>query len=157
VIDASFSSGPVSAQVNITNPTAHQGSYHSTLHVHLRDDTQSPPFNADLVATGNAADIDTLLGGLFPAALIVRQDLLANMTFEQAAADAQTKTNVTVTFFNDGIAEYDILGIMILGLEIVMGNASSSLHDDACTIKANLMAGLAAGGIQLPPDPCVIP
>jgi hypothetical protein len=157
-INTSVSVGPVGGQVNITNPTAQQGGgYRSTLHVHLQDNTQTPPLNDDLVATGNAADVDTLLGGLFPAALIVGQDLLNNMTFDQAAADAQAKTNVTVTFFNDGLAEYDIVyDILVLGLYF-LGSESSALHDDACTIRANLTAGMVAGGLEIPPDPCVIP
>ena len=157
-IDTSFSVGPVAGQLNITNPTAQQGGgYRSTLHVHLRDDTQTPPLNDDLVATGNAADVDTLLGGLFSAALIVGQDLLNNMTFEQAVADAQTKTSVTMTFFNDGIAEYDISAQLMELCEYCAAVVQSSLREDACTIRANLMTGMAAGGFPIPPDPCVIP
>ena len=102
LVDLSFNIGPIAAQLNITKPVAQPtGMFSSTLHVHARDDTQTPAFNGDLVATGRAEDASTLLGGFLPAALIVKQDLLAGMTFQQATADAQAKTGVTVTFFND--------------------------------------------------------
>src|SRR5262249_50885209 len=92
LLDVSFSVGSIAVQLNITNPALQPGGlFRSTLHIHVRDDSQTPNFNGDLVAIGNAADPDTLLGGLLPAALIVKQDLFAGMTFEQAAADAQTK------------------------------------------------------------------
>jgi len=55
-----------------------------TLHIHARDDTQTPSFQRDLVSIGQAADADTLLGGFLPASIIVKQDLLAGMTFQQA-------------------------------------------------------------------------
>src|SRR5260370_28062078 len=101
-LDLSFNIGPIAAQLDITNPVAQPGGgFKSTLHIHARDDTQTPAFNADLVATGQAADADTLLGGFLPAAIIVEKDLLAGMTFQQAAAGAQAKTGGTVTFFND--------------------------------------------------------
>jgi len=161
LLDTSFSIGPLAVQLNITNPVAQPGGggYRSTLHMHVRDDTQTPAFNGDLVAIGNAADADTLLGGLLPAAMIVKKDLLAGMTFEQAAADAQTKTGVTVTFFNDPTAvEYAVmLALIIVVCITASATVSPGLHDDACTIKSNLLDGLAAGGFQTPPDPCVIP
>jgi Flp pilus assembly pilin Flp len=160
LLDTSFSIGPLAVQLNITNPVAQPaGGYRSTLHMHARDDTQTPAFNGDLVAIGNAADVDTLLGGLFPAAMIVKKDILAGMTFEQAAADAQTKTAVTVTFFNDPTAvEYAVMLALIIVVCITeSATVSPGLHDDACTIKSNLLAGLAAGGFQEPPDPCLIP
>jgi len=160
LLDTSFSVGPLAVQLNITNPVAQPaGGYHSTLHVHIRDDTRTPAFNGDLVATGNAADVDTLLGGLLPAAMIVKQDLLANMTFDQAVADAQTKTGVTVTFFNDPTAVEYVVTLAIYIVVVITGAATVSpgLHDVACTIKSNLLAGLAAGGFQEPPDPCLIP
>src|SRR5260370_22768778 len=108
VLDLSFNIGPIAAQLNITNVVAQPGGgFKSTLHIHARDDTQTPAFNADLVATGQAADADTLLGGFLPASLIVKNDLLARMTFQQASRDAQAKTGVTVTFLNDAtLAEY---------------------------------------------------
>jgi Flp pilus assembly pilin Flp len=161
LLDVSFSVGSVALQLNITNPVAQpQGIFRSTLHVHIRDDSQTPNFNGDLVAIGNAPDADTLLGGLLPAALIVKQDLFAGMTFEQATADAQTKTGVTVTFFNDPTAvEYAVmLALIIVVCITAISNVSPGLHDDACTIKSNLLAGLAAGGFPTtPPDSCVIP
>jgi Flp pilus assembly pilin Flp len=160
LLDVSFSVGSIAVQLNITNPAPQPGGlFRSTLHMHARDNTQTPPFNGDIVATGNAPDADTLLGGLLPAALIVKQDLFAGMTFEQAVADAQTKTGVTVTFFNDPTAvEYAVmLALIIVVCITAIARVSPPLHDEACTIKTNLMAGLAAAGFQEPPDPCVIP
>src|SRR5215471_17753667 len=115
-LDVSFSFGSLAVQLNITNPVAlPSGVLRSTLHMHARDDTQTPPFNGDLVAIGNAPDADTLLGGLLPAAIIVKKDLFAGMTFEQASADAQTKTGVTITFFNDPTAvEYAVMIALII-------------------------------------------
>src|SRR5438477_3000105 len=99
ILDLSFNIGPIAAELHITNPVAQPGGvFKSTLHAHARDDTQTPAFNGDLVATGQAADPDTLVGGFLPAALIVLKDVAAGMTFQQAAADAQAKTGVTVTF-----------------------------------------------------------
>jgi hypothetical protein len=160
LLDISFSIGPTTVQLNITNPVAQPaGGYHSTLHVHIRDDTQTPAFNGDLVAIGNATDADTLLGGLLPAAMIVKKDLLAGMTFEQAAADAQTKTGVTVTFFNDPTAVEYLVTLAITIVVVITGAATVSpgLRDDACAIKSTLLSALTAGGFQEPPDPCLIP
>ncbi len=160
LFDISVSVGPIAVQLNITNPVAQSaGLFRSTLNMHIRDDTQTPAFNGDLVAIGNATDADTLLGGLLPAAMIVKKDLLAGMTLQQAVADAQTKTGVTVTFFNDPTAvEYAVMLALIMVVVIgTSATVSPGLHDDACTIKSNLMAALAAGGFQSPPDPCLIP
>src|SRR5260370_31283210 len=88
MLDLSFNIGPIAAQLDITNPVAQPGGgFKSTLHIHARDDTQAPAFNADLVATGQAADANTLLGGFLPAAIIVVKDRLARMTVQHAAAD----------------------------------------------------------------------
>jgi len=157
VIDLSFNVGPIAVQLDITKPVAHvAGVFSSTLHLHARDDTQTPAFNGDLVATGQAADANTLLGGFLPAALIVKQDLLAGMTFQQAATDAQAKTGVTVTFLNDvAMVEYALLLVAVLLLaasRIVV--IQPGLGDQACAIRAKLEAGLAALGVQNPPDPC---
>lgn len=161
LLDVSFSVGSVALQLNITNPVGlPQGFFRSTLHVHVRDDSQTPALNGDIVAIGNATDADTLLGGLIPAALIVKQDLVAGMIFQQAAADAQTKTGVNVTFFNDPTAvEYAVmLALIIVVCITAIANVSPPLHDDSCTIKSNLVAGLAAAGFPTtPPDSCVIP
>ena len=156
-INISFSIGSIAAQLDITNPVAQPGGgFKTTLHIHARDDTQTPAFNADLVSTGQAADANTLLGGFVPAALIVKQDLLAGMTFQQAAADAQAKTGVTVTFLNDAtMVEYALLLVAVLLLaasRIVV--IQPGLGDQACAIRAKLEAALAAGGFQNPPDPC---
>ena len=156
-INISFGIGSIAAQLDITNPVAQPGGgFKSTLHIHARDDTQTPAFNADLVSTGQAADANTLLGGFVPAALIVKQDLLAGMTFPQASADAQAKTGVTVTFLNDAsMVEYALLLVAVLLLaasRIVV--IQPGLGDQACAIRAKLEAALAAGGFQNPPDPC---
>lgn len=161
LLDVSFSNGPLAVQLNITNAVAaSQGLFRSTLHIHIRDDSQTPNFNGDLIAIGNAPDADTLLGGLLPAAIIVKKDLFAGMTFQQASADAQTKTGVTVTFFNDPTAvEYAVmLALIIVVCITATATVSPGLHDDACTIKSTLVAGLAAAGFSsTPTDSCVIP
>jgi Flp pilus assembly pilin Flp len=79
------------------------------------------------------------------------------MTFQQAAADAQAKTGVTVTFFNDAtMVEYGLMIALIL--IVCMGaitRVQPGLGDQACTIRSKLEAGLAAGGFPTsPPDPC---
>src|SRR5882724_6566320 len=158
VLDISVNVGPIAVQLDITKPVAQPatGLFKSTLHIHARDDTQTPAFNADLVATGQAADADTLLGGFLPAGLIVKNDLLAGMTFQQAAADAQAKTGVTVTFFNDAtMTEYALLLVAVLLLSVTrVVTIQPGLGGDACAIRANLQAGLAFLEPQAPPDPC---
>jgi hypothetical protein len=157
VLDLSFNIGPIALQLDITKPVVLPGgAFKSTLHVHARDDTQTPAFNGDLVATGQAADADTLLGGFLPAALIVEKDLLAGLTFQQAAADAQAKTGVTVTFFNDAtMVEYALLlGLIAIACMDTIRTVSPRLGGDACTIRGKLEAGLAALGFSNPPDPC---
>jgi hypothetical protein len=157
-LDTSFGVGPIAVQLNTTNPVVQSGVFRSTLHIHVRDDTQTPAFNGDLVAIGSAADANTLLGGLLPAAIILKQDLLASMTFEQAVADAETKTGVRVTFFNDASMVEYALGLLTVLIVVVgtLPTVSPLLHDHACTIKTNLQAGLLALGYQNPPDPCVV-
>jgi Flp pilus assembly pilin Flp len=161
VLDLSFNIGPIAAQLDITKPVAQPGGgFKSTLHVHARDDTQTPAFNGDLVATGQAADADTLLGGFVPAALIILKDIAAGMTFQQAAADAQTKTGVTVTFLNDpGLTEYALILALIAIIAIAaLTLPQPGLKDQLCTIHDNIRAGLAAGGFPTnPPDPCTTP
>ena len=160
LIDVSFNSGPLAVQLNITNPVQTQGLFRSTLHIHVRDDSQTPNFNGDLVAMGNAPDSDTLLGGLLPAAIIVKQDLATGMTFQLASADAQKKTGVIVTFFNDPTAvEYAVMLALIIVVCITAETTvSPGLHDDGCAIKSTLVAGLEAAGFPTTPtDSCVIP
>jgi hypothetical protein len=41
-IDTAFSVGPIALQLNITNPVAQPGGFRSTLHIHVRDDAQTP-------------------------------------------------------------------------------------------------------------------
>src|SRR5713101_8450570 len=158
VLDLSFNIGPIAAQLNITKPVAQPGTgvFRSTIHIHARDDTQTPAVNAFLVATGQAADADTLLGGFLPAVIIVEKDLLAGITFQQAAADAQAKTGVTVTFFNDPTAvEYAVmLALIIVVCITAMVIVQPGLKGQLCTIRGNLEAGLAAAGVGKPPDPC---
>jgi Flp pilus assembly pilin Flp len=164
VLDLSFNIGPIAAQLDITKPVAQPGGgFKSTLHIHARDDTQTPAFNGDLVATGQAADADTLLGGFVPAALIVLKDMAAGIAFQQAAADAQTKTGVTINFLNDpGLTEYALILaliaiIAIAALTLITHPQPGGLKDQLCTIHDNLKAGLAAGGFSNPPDPCATP
>lgn len=157
-LNISFNIGPIAAQLDITNPVAQPqtGFFKSTLHLHARDDTQTPAFNGDLVAIGQAADADTLLGGFLPAAVIVKNDLLAGMTFQQASADAQTKTGVTVTFLNDvSMAEYALL-LALIAISLVTGivPVQPGLGNDLCAVKTNLQAGVAILQPQTPPDPC---
>jgi hypothetical protein len=157
VLDTSVNVGPIAVQLNITKPVAHStGVFSSTLQVHARDDTQTPAFNAYLVATGQAADPNSLIGGFLPAALIVSQDLRVGMTFQQAVADAQAKTGVTVTFLNDpDLIEYGlVLVLILLAATSGMTMVQPGLSDQTCTIQTELKAGLAALGFQNPPDPC---
>jgi Flp pilus assembly pilin Flp len=160
VLDLSFNIGPIAAQLDVTRPVAQPGTgvFRSTLHIHARDDTQTPAVNADLVANGQAADADTLLSGFLPAAIIVEKDLLAGMTFQQASADAQAKTGVTVNFFNDPTAvEYAVMLALIIVVcitDIVI--VQPGLKDQLCGIRGNFEADLAAAGVQNP-DSCATP
>jgi len=78
------------------------------------------------------------------------------LTFEQAVADAQAKTGVTVTFLNDpDLVEYGLVLVLIcLAVTSGMTLVQPKLTDQACAIRTNLEAGLAALGFQNPPDPC---
>ena len=160
-INVSFSIGSISVQLDITKPVAQPttGAFRSTLHLHAHDETQTPPFNADLVSTGQAADADTLVGGFLPASLIFKNDLLAGMTVQQAAADVQAKTGVTITFFNDAtMVEYGLLiGLIAVICMSAITLVQPGLGDQACTIRGNLEAGLAILEPQAPPDPCATP
>ncbi len=154
----SLNFGHVHVEYNITNPVAqpNTGMFKTTLHIHAQDDTQTPAVNADLVASGQAADANTLLGGFLPAAIIVLKDTAAGMTFHLAAADAQAKTGVTVTFLNDPTAvEYAVMLALIIVVcitDIVI--VQPEFSNQACAIRGNLEAGLAAAGVVNPPDPC---
>ncbi len=168
-LEISVKIGPLATQVHITKPVAQSvttpagGSavvFKSTLHVHAQNDTLTPAFNADLVSTGEAADPDTLVGGFLPAAIRVEQDLLAGMTFQQASADAQAKTGVTVTFFEDPTAvEYAVMLALIIVVCITAidnANVAPTLNNQACTIQSKVVAGLTAIGIVVPPGACAI-
>ena len=157
----SFQIGPVATQLNITQPVAQSvttptgGSavvFHSTLHLDVRDDTQTPAFNADLVACGQAADPDTLVGGFLPTAIRVMQDLHAGMTFQQAATDAQAKTGVTVTCFQDGLVEYALILALIAILVIVALQKVSTptFGNQLSAIQNKMAAALTAIGISVP-------
>jgi Flp pilus assembly pilin Flp len=156
----SLNFGHVHVEYNITNPVVQPGGgFKTTLHIHAQDDTQTPAVNADLVASGQAADANTLLGGFLPAAIIVLKDIAAGITFQQAAADAQTKTGVTVTFLHDPTAvEYAVMLALIIVVCITdITMVQPGFTDQACEIRSHLEAGLTAAGVQAPPDPCVIP
>jgi Flp pilus assembly pilin Flp len=94
----------------------------------------------------------------FPPAMIVEKDLLAGMTFQQAAANAQAKTGVMVTFFNDPTAvDYAVMLalIIVVCITAIIDIVQPGLKGQLCTIRGNLEAGLAAGGFPTnPPDPC---
>jgi Flp pilus assembly pilin Flp len=162
-LEISVNIGPLATRVHITKPVAQSvttpagGSavvFRSTLHVHAQDETQTPTFNADLVSTAEAADPETLVGGFLPAAIRVEQDLLAGMTFQQAVADAQAKTGVTVTFFQDAtMVEYGLMLALIIVVcitAITKANVTPTLNGQACTIQSNLVAGLTAIGVVVP-------
>jgi len=163
ILDLSLNIGPIAAQFDITKPVAQPatGVFRSTLHIHARDDTQTPAFNGYLVAIGEAADPDTLVGGFLPASLIILKDVAAGMNFQQAAADAQAKTGVTVTFLNDpGLTEYALILALIAIIAIAaltLVQPGAGLSNQLCTIHDNIKAGLAAGGFSNPPDPCATP
>ncbi len=78
------------------------------------------------------------------------------MTLQQAAADAQTKTGVTVTFLNDAtMAEYGLLLALIAVVCISSVTlVQPGLTDQLCTIRSKLEAGVAFLQPQAPPDPC---
>jgi Flp pilus assembly pilin Flp len=78
------------------------------------------------------------------------------MTFQQAAADAQAKTGVAVSFLNDvSMAEYGLL-LALIAVVCIGGvtRIQPGLADDTCAIRAKLQAGIAAIEPQAPPDPC---
>jgi len=162
-LEISIKAGPLATRVNITKPvtqsvtTANGGSavvFKSTLHVHAQDETQTPTFTAELVASGQAADPDTLVGGFLPAAIRVLQDLQGGMTFQQAVADAQAKTGVTVTFIEDPTAvEYAVMLALIIVVCITAidnANVTPTINGQLCTIQSNLVASLTAIGITVP-------
>jgi Flp pilus assembly pilin Flp len=99
---------------------------------------------------GRAPDVDTLVGGFVPAALIILKDLAAGMSFQQAATDAQAKTGVTVTFLNDpGLTEYALILALIAIIAIsALTFVQPGLSDQACAIRSNLEAGLGAAGLS---------
>lgn len=147
----------VHVEYDITNPVAQPGGgFKTTLHIHAQDNTQTPTSTADLIAAGQASDANTLLGGFLPAAIIILKDIAAGMTFQQAAADAQAKTGVTVTFLNDPTAvEYAVMLALIIVVCITdMTIVQPGFTDQACEIRTKLEAGLTAAGVVNPPDPC---
>lgn len=154
----SLNFGHTRVEYDITNPVMQPGgAFRNTLHIHAQDNTQTPTFIADLIATGQASDANTLVGGFLPATIIVLKDITAGMTFPQAAADAQAKTGVTVTFLNDPTAvEYAVMLALIIVVCITdFVIVQPGFKDQACAIRTNLEAGLAAAGVLNPPDPCV--
>jgi hypothetical protein len=161
-LDLSFRVGPIATQLAITQPVAQSvttptgGSavvYRSTLHLHAQDNTQTPPFTGDLVAIGAAADPDTLVGGFLPAAIRIMQDRQAGMTFQQAAADAQAKTGVTVTFLQDAaLIEYALLigAIAFLSTVFLQSVATPPFGNQLSAIQSKMAAAMAAIGITVP-------
>jgi Flp pilus assembly pilin Flp len=162
-LEISIKIGPLATRVNITKPvtqsvtTSDGGSaiiFKSTLHVHAQDETQTPTFIAELVASAQAADPDTLVGGFLPAAIRVLQDLQGGMTFQQAVADAQAITGVTVTFIEDPTAvEYAVmLALIIVVCITAIDNAgvTPTVNGQFCTIQSKLVVSLAGIGITVP-------
>jgi Flp pilus assembly pilin Flp len=147
-LSISWSFGPVATTLNITPPVAvgTTGVFQSTIHIHAMDNAKQPPFNADLIAIGQASDSSTLLGGLLPATIIVKQDLLniPNETLGQAAQDAQMKTGVTVTFFQDAtLVEYGMLVVFIaLFVTSVTPLLDPTLRNQTSPIQSALMNDL---------------
>lgn len=147
-LDTSFNIGPVAVSAQMTNPIQTQsGVVWNTLHIEARDDTQTPPLHATLDAVGQAPDVATLLGGFLPAAIIVQNDLAAGVALSQAVADAQAKTGVTITSFNDGLVEYALILALIAILVIVAMKASSPpLSPQMAAILSKMQTSLAAVG-----------
>ena len=153
----SLNFGRLHVEYDITNPVVQPGGgFKTTLHIHAQDNTQTPTSTADLIATGQASDANTLLGGFLPAAIIILKDIAAGTPFQQAALDAQAKTGVTVTFMNDPTAvEYAVMLALIIVVCITdITMVQPGFSPDACTIRGHLEAGLAAAGVVNPPDPC---
>jgi len=153
----SLNFGRLHVEYDITNPVVQPGGgFKNTLHIHAQDNTQTPTSTADLIATGQASDANTLLGGFLPAAIIVLKEIATGTPFQQAALDAQAKTGVTVTFLNDPTAvEYAVMLALIIVVCITdITMVQPGFSDQACAIRSNLEAGLAAAGVANPPDPC---
>ena len=152
--DLGFDLGPIAAAVHMTKPVqGPNGLFKGTLHLQARDDTQTPAFHASLEAVGEAADPETLLGGLLPAAIRVEEDLVAGMTFTEAAADAQAKTGVTLVSFHDPTAvEYAVMLalIIVVCITAITAKVSTPARDQLLEIRAQLEASLAAIGISPP-------
>jgi Flp pilus assembly pilin Flp len=155
-IDIPITIGPFAARLKITPPVAISGStvvYQSELQVDVHDGSQTPRFDGYLVATGQAADPDDLVGALPAAAICVQQDLLAGMTFQQAAADCQAKTGVTVTSLEDPTAvEYAVMLALIIVVDITLARtvAGSDLDIHLTKFQDKASASLVAIGITPP-------
>ncbi len=147
-VDMSFNLGPVAVSVQMTRPLQSQaGVVWDTLHLEARDDTQTPAFHATIDAVGQAADTATLLGGFLPAAIIVQNDLAAGQTLDQAVADAQGKTGVTITSFNDTAIEYAVLLALIeVVVTIGLKTTSPSLSPQLSAILGKLQTSLGGVG-----------
>ena len=158
-LDVSFNVGPIAAAVQMTNPVQQPGgTFKATLHLQARDDTQTPHFNASLEAVGEAADPETLLGGLLPAAIQVERDLAAGSTLADAVADAQAKTGVTLTSFHDPTAvEYAVMLalIIVVCITAIDSNVSTPVRPQLQAILVELRDSLAA--IQVIPPPSIVP
>lgn len=144
--DTSFNLGPVAVSLQMSRPEqTPAGAVWDTLHLEVRDDTQTPPLHATVDAVGQAPDVATLFGGFLPATIIIQQDLVAGQTLAQAIADAQTKTGVTVTCFQDVTAlEYGLIAALIAVVIIAaVPNTSPALSPELSAISTKLQANLA--------------
>lgn len=148
MFSTSFNFGPVAVSVQMTNPIQAQGVVWNTLHIDVRDDTQTPLMHATLDAVGQAADAATLFGGFLPATNIIQNDLAAGLTLSQAEADAKAKTGVTITSFHDvSLAEYglilSLIAVICLSSVTVV---SPPLSSQASVISSKMETSLAAVG-----------
>ena len=153
-LDTSFNFGPIAVSLQTTNPVQDQtGMFQSTLHVEVRDDTQTPPLNGQIDAVGRAPDVVTLLGGFLAAAIQVEKDLQAGVTFAQAVTDAQAKTGVTIISFRDPTAvEYAVTLALIITVWVINLTAriSTPAGPELTAILNKMISALAAIGV-LPP------
>ncbi len=153
--DVSFNVGAMAVSLQMTNPVQDaSGIVWDTLHLEVRDDTHASPIRATLDAVGQAADAVKLFGGFLPAAIVVENDLAANMTLSDAVADAQSKTGVAITSFHDPTAvEYTVMLalIIVVCITAITTDSSNSLDPQLRAIGARMQTLMAAIGGQTIP------
>jgi hypothetical protein len=150
-LSTSFSVGPISVELRMPKPVAQPtGGVMGNIFIEARNETETPPFNATLTALGTAVDTPTLLGGFIPATVVVKRDLIAGLSFQDAVADAQSKTGITIVSFQDAsMVEYALflVPILLLGVGAFKKlSQSNSTSAELSTIGDQLAATLAAIG-----------